>query len=470
MKFIPIRALGALMALALAAPGAMGATTGAETETERLRAEFEQKLKALQQSYEERLQALEARLASSQAQASPTAPAAAPTPAEPATTPATASAFNPEISLVLQGALAKRKDIAERQLTGFFGGAHEHGDDARGFTLGGTELTLSASIDPYFRGYTNLSIVDDEIEVEEAWFQSLGLGNGLTLKGGRFLSGIGYANEQHAHAWDFADQNLMYRALFGEHLVQDGVQLKWLAPTDAWLEFGAELGRGQFFPGSAADGNRNGAGAWAVFAHTGGDVGDSHSWRAGIGYVAARPQQREAHLEDSLDVETTTAFSGDSKTWLADFVWKWAPSGGGGGNSQAQHFKLQGELFRRAEDGVLSCADNLADGGACTGLSDAYRARQSGGYLQGVWQFMPGWRLGYRYDRLNSGNVGFAGLPFTATSYRPLRHSLMTDWSPSEFSRFRLQFAQDKAQQGITDNQVTLQYIFSLGTHGAHKF
>jgi hypothetical protein len=46
----------------------------------------------------------------------------------------------------------------------------------------------------------------------------------------------------------------------------------------------------------------------------------------------------------------------------------------------------------------------------------------------------------------------------------------MLDWSPSEFSRLRLQFARDTAMAGITDNQVTLQYIMSLGAHGAHKF
>jgi hypothetical protein len=34
----------------------------------------------------------------------------------------------------------------------------------------------------------------------------------------------------------------------------------------------------------------------------------------------------------------------------------------------------------------------------------------------------------------------------------------------------RLQFAQDKSMQGVTDNQVWLQYIMSLGAHGAHKF
>jgi hypothetical protein len=33
-----------------------------------------------------------------------------------------------------------------------------------------------------------------------------------------------------------------------------------------------------------------------------------------------------------------------------------------------------------------------------------------------------------------------------------------------------LQFAQDKSRQNVTDNQLVLQYIFSLGAHGAHKF
>ena len=44
------------------------------------------------------------------------------------------------------------------------------------------------------------------------------------------------------------------------------------------------------------------------------------------------------------------------------------------------------------------------------------------------------------------------------------------DFNPSEFSRLRLQFASDKSRLGVTDNQVFLQYIMSLGAHGAHKF
>ena len=434
----------------------------AAEDIEKLRTEFELRLKALEGNYERRLKELEGRAK----EAEPAAPAAAaPAGAEPAAATAR-STFNPDISLILQGQYLRSKDIAERHITGFVPGAHDHGGE-RGLSLGHTELVVSANVDPYFRGLMNLALAPEGgAEIEEAWFQTLGLGSGLSLKGGRFLSGVGYVNEQHPHAWDFADQNLMYQALFGEHLIQDGVQLKWLAPTSTFLELGVEAGRGQFFPGSDEGGNRNGPGAWAAFAKIGGDVGASHSWRAGLNYLTARPRARQAHLEDTAGAEAHTDFSGDSRTWIADFVWKWAPEG----NPTHQNLKLQAEYFRRNEQGALGCEDNTAEGGACTGLVDSYRSRQSGWYVQGVYQFMPRWRVGYRFDRLDPGRVGFGLNPLATADYRPVRHSLMADYSFSEFSRFRVQVARDRSMQGITDNQVILQYIHSLGAHGAHRF
>jgi hypothetical protein len=373
--------------------------------------------------------------------------------------------FNPDISLILQGRYADQRDIEERHITGFVAGGHEHGG-GRGFSLDRSELVFSGNIDPYFRGHAALALADEEVEVEEAWFQTLGLGRGFGVKGGRFLSGVGYTNEQHPHAWDFADQNLMYQALFGEHLIHDGVQARWLAPTALFLELGAEAARGQFFPGSEAGGDRNGAGAWAAFARIGGDVGASSSWRAGVSYLAAKPLERESHFEDVNDVEAHAAFSGDSRTWIADFVWKWAPDG----NPTQRNLKLQAELFEREEEGELSCEDNAGEGGACTGLTDAYRSRQSGWYAQAVYQFMPRWRAGYRYSRLDSGAVDFGASPIASEDYKPYRHSVMLDYSPSEFSRFRVQLTSDRSMDGVTDDQLILQYIVSLGAHGAHRF
>lgn len=46
----------------------------------------------------------------------------------------------------------------------------------------------------------------------------------------------------------------------------------------------------------------------------------------------------------------------------------------------------------------------------------------------------------------------------------------MVDWSNSEFSRIRVQYNHESPGDGIEDDQILLQYIMSLGAHGAHKY
>lgn len=446
--------------LALAASGPLYAAP--QDDVDALRADFDAKLKSLQADYEARLKALESRVQSTEIKADNAQQEVAAN-ASPA---ASVSAFNPEISLILQGAYIDRAG-GERPISGFFP-AGEHAHAERGFTLDHTELVMSANIDPYLRGLLNLAFMDDEVEVEEAWFQTLQLGHGFTVKGGRYRSGIGYQNEKHPHAWDFADNNLVYEALFGEGLLQDGLQLRWLAPIPLFLEFGAEVAKGQFFPGSDAGADKNGAGTWAAFAHLGDDVGDSHSWRAGLSYVKAQPRERESWVDDLNDAEALTLFSGGSKMWLADFVWKWAPNG----NPRERNLSFAAEYFQRDEKGALACLDNSFDGGACLGLADRYDSDQSGWYTQAVYQFMPRWRIGTRYGRLSSGSseLSLNAASLETVDLHPERWSLMTDFSPSEYSRFRLQYNRDEAMPDDPDDQFILQYIMSLGAHGAHKF
>ncbi len=279
----------------------------------------------------------------------------------------------------------------------------------------------------------------------------------MTLKGGRFFSGIGYLNEQHAHTWDFVDNPLVYQAFLGNQYGDDGVQLKWVAPTDTYLELGAEAGRGRIAGTAGKD--KNGAAMGSVFGHVGGDIGISSSWRAGLSYLRASPSDRRSQDLDAAGNFVTNTFNGTSRLWIADFVWKWAPNG----NTHSTNFKLQGEYLHRSEDGNLAYS---------TISTDRYSAVQSGWYLQGIYQFMPEWRAGLRYDRLDSGSVDYASNngKLIANGYNPDRISFMVDYNPSEFSRIRLQLARDNSRQNATDNQLFLQYIMSLGSHGAHKF
>jgi len=77
-----------------------------------------------------------------------------------------------------------------------------------------------------------------------------------------------------------------------------------------------------------------------------------------------------------------------------------------------------------------------------------------------------------RYDRLSQGTPEYgSNAAFVATDpFSPQRATVMLDWTPSEFSRIRLQYAQNKERPGFTDNQFFVQYILTLGAHGAHKF
>jgi hypothetical protein len=374
---------------------------------------------------------------------------------------ASANAFSPAVSLILGGTYARLGQPANLPATGFAMAANPA--HAQGFNLGESELGLSTDIDPDYRGFATMALAPaGGITVENAFIQSSALGNGLNVKFGRFFSGLGYLNEQHAHAWDFVDQPLVYASLWNNQIGEDGVQLKWLAPTETFVELGAEVGRGRSFP--ATDTNRNGAGATALFAHVADDIGVEHSWRAGVSlYQTQRQNAQSFNVPDLLGTAggVTNSFSGNSQTAGLDFVWKYAPNG----NISNKYLKLQGEIFQRTENGVLTY--NLL-------TNSSYSNTQNGWYMQSVAQFMPHWRTGLRYDRMNAGtaNVGAANLGNVISNYayNPTRTSWMLDYSPSEFSRLRLQIARDLTRQAQPDNQIFVQYLMSLGAHGAHSY
>lgn len=455
------------VALLFGAP--LPVTANDNSELEKIRAEIQQ----MRENYEARIRSLEAKLQETgdvASRAEESARHAEVAASRASTPPARANAFNPETSIILDGKYAEREDVGERHLTGFMPVAHAYGGADRGFSLNHTELVLSANVDQWFRGYANIALLDGAAEIEEAFFETQSLGYGLTFKGGRFRSGIGYQNELHPHAWDFADNSLMYDALFGEGHIQDGVQARWVAPTDLLVEIGGEVGRGTEINNYA----NNGAGAVSLFAHVGGDFGPAHAWRAGLSWLSAKAEARAFDGHDSGDVEVAGDFSGRSRLWIADFVYKWSPNG----NPAYTNLKLQGEYFRRTENGTLNC--RAADG---SGISDCdtagttgdWKSRQSGWYMQGVYQFMPRWRIGLRHDRLQRGDADWNGTDVggvigSLADFDPRRTTAMLDFNPSEYSRLRLQYARDKSMDGLDENQWTLQYIMSLGAHGAHRF
>ncbi|MFW2437603.1 MAG: hypothetical protein ACN4FJ_07065, partial [Parvibaculales bacterium] len=91
---------------------------------------------------------------------------------------------------------------------------------------------------------------------------------------------------------------------------------------------------------------------------------------------------------------------------------------------------------------------------------------------QGVYKFAPQWRVGARYSELSSDAtlIDLIGTDLDSEGHDPEVLSLMVDWTNSEFSRVRLQLNREDLSGGETDEQAVLQYVMSIGAHGAHKY
>jgi hypothetical protein len=415
------------------------------SEMKSLRGDYEQKIRELERRLkkaEERAEKAEAAAAVAPAPAPAAAPE--PPPPPPAPTPvASQNAFNPSISVILNGSFNhSENDPGAARIPGFILD-EEAGLPDRGFSLDESEITLSANVDHVFFANLTLAIESEgEIAVEEAFVQTTGLPWGLTAKAGRFFSGIGYLNERHAHSWDFIDQPLPYRAFLGGQYGDDGVEVRWIAPTDFYLEFGAEWYRGDAFPAGNAD--DNGTGTLAAFARTGGDIDEESSWLASLSYLKAKADNRD------IDGDV---FSGDSNLAVAAFVYKWAPNG----NPTVNNLIVNAEYFFNREDGTFNGLPLDLD--------------RQGWYVQGVYQFMPQWRAGLRYAGLESDGVSgpLAGSSLDDFGHSPQTLSALLEYDTSEFGRLRLQYSYDDSDLA-SNNTFTAGYTMSIGPHGAHRF
>ncbi len=114
--------------------------------------------------------------------------------------------------------------------------ALSHRDE--GFGLGHTELSLSSPIDDLFEGRLTAVLEDHEgeteLELEEAFLQTTGMPYNLSVRGGRFLSQVGYLNSRHLHEDDFVERPAACRALLGSFR-------RWVAsePTPFFWQIGA---------------------------------------------------------------------------------------------------------------------------------------------------------------------------------------------------------------------------------------
>ena len=349
-------------------------------------------------------------------------------------------------------------DVASLQLG-------DHDPHVRGFTIPNAELALDGTVDPYFRGFSNIVYKLDPngetgVELEEVYFVTTSLPGNLQLKGGQFFAEFGRQNPQHPHAWAFADQPLVLNRIFGpEGLRSQGARLSWLAPTSWYAEAMVTV--------------LNSAGGTAFSfrsdesAEIHGGVPVEREVRGPGDFLIVPRAATSFNLTatQTLLVGVSGAFGPNSsgpaastQVYGADIYWKW--------KSLRAHqgfpfVSFQSEaLIRRYDAATRASFDNPLLTLPAATLSDR------GAYAQVLWGIKPLLVAGLRGE-FASGDAAAFDSELRAARYRV---SPNVTWYPSEYSKVRVQYNYDHRETLGADHSVWVQFEFLLGAHAAHKF
>jgi hypothetical protein len=345
-------------------------------------------------------------------------------------------------------------------------GGHEHGVVEEGFNVREVELWLSGEVDPYFKAYTTIAVSEEGAELEEIVVRTAGLPLGFELLGGKFLSRFGRINSQHPHEWDFIDRPLIYALSFGDHgLLEKGVQLSWLAPTPFYLLFGLEAFQGKnekTFNTVGGDylPDKDGPRTWVGWLKYSPNLPQNHGVQAGL--FGGFGDHQEAHTGE--EEEADHYLNGTSSFCGADIVYKY-DTGKAYGHGD---FITQAEYFYRKQD-----LDIDYHAGNPDLIGRNRENRQDGYYVQALYGIFPRWRMGARWEELGLTNEIDLPDGSELNFDESYRWTGMLDFSPTEFSRLRLQV--NKGDYVLEDRhedfwQIYLQLLISIGTHGAHNF
>ena len=341
----------------------------------------------------------------------------------------------------------------------------DHDPKVRGFSIPNGELSLDGAVDPYFKGFANIAYKLDAagetgVELEEMFALSSALPLNLQLKIGQFFAEFGRQNNQHPHAWAFADQNLVLGRMFGrEGLRSQGARLSWLLPTSFYTEA-----------------------SMAVMNSAGGTTSSFRSEEAGAihgGVPIDRPVRGFGDMlfvprvATSLDpTDNTTLVVGISgafgpnnsgptaRTSLygTDVYWKWKSPRAAKG---FPFVSLQSEFLARAYDAAAR-----PDASAPLTTLPAETLRDRGAYGQILWGIRPMLVAGLRAEFVHADPAFFLSDERTNRT----RYSTDITLFPTEYSKLRLQYNYDRRPGIGNDHSLWAQFEFLLGAHAAHKF
>jgi len=123
-----------------------------------------------------------------------------------------------------------------------------------------------------------------------------------------------------------------------------------VAPTDIYFDVGVEAGRGRSSRRPGGRTQQDGVNSGNVFAHGRRRPGNGTAWQTGVSYLSTSPQDRTFDDSDSTGTPPSpNSFSGTAACGAGRY-----PEMGADYNPTYTNFKLQGEYFRRRENGDLT--------------------------------------------------------------------------------------------------------------------
>ncbi len=357
---------------------------------------------------------------------------------------------NPYVSVILDAkgyvSNLNNNELSSRGVPGYTAAGSELRNN---FNVDAAELLIFAPVDPYFNLYVNIPVTSDGTSLEEAYFVTTALSEGVQVKGGRFKSNASRYNAQHPHAWDFAELPLAYRSFLGPEALggENGVQLTWLPSLPVYALLGFEALQGDN-PLLFGDDGKRGAHAFTAFGRVSFDTSDDSTFYLSPWVMFGKTNSAE--IVDGFEMRGDSALSG------LEAVWKW--------KSGQQKLTLQGEYLYLVQNGDLTdTAGVLPD--------ESLKRYQDGAYIQAIYGYGH-WGFGARYDRMeifaDTFKQGGNQQPFDG---KPWRVSAMTEYRFTEYSRIRAQFNHDRSDRsGLENNEGIVQLTFAIGAHGAHPF
>jgi len=353
----------------------------------------------------------------------PSAPAA-----PPPTSAIAAPPSGPEPTLGGAGASAAKALNPDISMIGDFIGAAGHDPiyPIPSLQMHESELGVQAIIDPYARGDFFLTFGEQGVGLEEGYITLTALPGSFVARVGKMRSAFGKVNTMHNHVLPWVDRPLVTNSLVGgEDGVDDAgfsIQRILPAPKGIFLE-----ATGQLFRGDSGDVFKASTKSdVSTVAHLRGykDLTESTNLDLGLSYARGHNDAGDNFLTQLYGVDATLRWKPlrraiyHSFIGRGEFIW-----------SQRQQLPFEQRSF--------------------------------GFYTSGDYQLGRRWFLGGRYDHSQRSRFPIA---------TDQGGSVVLTYWPSEFSQVRGQYRFVRYAGNIDSHELLMQFMFSLGAHGAHPF